>query len=166
VFEAPALPRTTSRRATPRRPAVPRLRAHTEAPERPPVRGPRRHHCALAPVTHAWRLRPVPRGHGRIAPAHGAFHHWPLAPPHVSTASRPSPSSCRPCCYQATASAHPRAYKTPLLLFLTRPSSSATRRRPPLAPPTTLLLLSPPLPTNDPKLLPSTHSSFHAHGMA
>jgi hypothetical protein len=37
----------------------------------------------------------------------------------------------------------PRAYKTPLLLFLARPSSSATRRRPPLAPPTTLLLLSP-----------------------
>jgi hypothetical protein len=113
VFEAPALPRTTSRRATPHRPAVPRLRAHAEVLERPPVRGPRRRHCALAPVSHAWRVRSVPRGHGRLAPACVAFRHWSSAPLHVSTASRPSPSSCRPCCYRATASAHPRAYKPP-----------------------------------------------------
>jgi hypothetical protein len=113
VFEAPALPRTTSRRATPRRLAVPRLCAHVEAPEWPPVRGPRRRHCALAPVTHEWRLRPVPRGHDRLALARAAFRHWSSALPHVATTSRPSPSYRRPCSYRTTASARPRAYKTP-----------------------------------------------------
>jgi hypothetical protein len=63
----------------------------------------------------------VPRGHGRLTPARAAFHHWSSAPPHAATASRPSPSSCRPCNYRATASARPRSYKTPLL-SLARPS--------------------------------------------
>jgi hypothetical protein len=166
VFEALALPRTASHRATPRRPAVPRLCAHAEAPERPPVRGPRHHHCVLVPVSHAYRLRPVPRGHGRLAPARAAFCHWSSAPLHVSTASRLSPSSCRPYCYRATTSAHPRAYITPSAPFphasekLCHPPQSAIGAADDLAAPLA------PLPTNDPKLLPSTHSSFHAHGMA
>jgi hypothetical protein len=52
-----------------------------------------------------------------------AFRHWPSAPPHVATASRPFPSSCRPCNYRATASARPRAYKPPSF-FLARPRQS------------------------------------------
>jgi hypothetical protein len=80
------------------------------------------HYCALAPVTHTWRLRPVPHGHDRLAPARAASRHWPSAPPHVATASRPSPSSRRPCSYRATTSARPRAYNTPFSFPLARPS--------------------------------------------
>jgi hypothetical protein len=82
-------------------------------------------HYALAPVTHAWRRRLVPCGHGRLAPAGAAFRHWPSAPPHIATALRPSPSSRSPCNYRATASARPRAYKTPPLLSPRAPEAIA-----------------------------------------
>jgi hypothetical protein len=148
-----ALPRTTSRRATPRRPAVPRLCAHAEAPERPPCRtraGLGRCHAATADSPQHAPPSAIGRRLRRTSPPPRAN---PLAPVgHTATEQPPRHT--------------PGPIKPPLLLFLMRPSSFVTRRCPPLAPPTTLLLLSPPLPTNDPKLLPSTHSSFHVHGMA
>jgi hypothetical protein len=73
---------------------------------------------------------------------------------------RPSPSSCRSRSYRATASAFPRAYKTLPAPF---PRSPEQLCHPP---PPILLLPSHLLLTSDPKLLPSTHSSFHVHGMA
>jgi hypothetical protein len=56
--------------------------------------------------------------------------------------------------------------KLPLHVFLARPSNTATRRSPPLASPVILLLRSRPWPTDNPKLLPSTHLSSHTHVMA
>jgi hypothetical protein len=121
------------------------------------------HYCALAPVTHTWRLRPVPRGHGRLAPARAASRHWPSAPPHVATASRPSPSSRRPCSYRATASARPGHIKPP------SPFSSrarAHRRRPPLAPPVSSPSCLSPRPTRSSKHFPSPYVSFQSRLMA
>jgi hypothetical protein len=50
----------------------------------------------LGPVTHAWMLRPVPRGHSTLAPARAAFRHWPSVGRTSPTASAPCRRHCRP----------------------------------------------------------------------
>jgi hypothetical protein len=145
--------------------AVPGPRAHAEVLELPPVRGPRRRHYALESMTHAWRFRPVPRGHNTLAPARAAFRHWP-------SLRRTSPP---PCAHAEAPVDHDGEAEPPLQVpepinppspSLARPSNRANRRRPPLTPPVNSSLRSCPGQTSDPLLFPSTHLSPQAHVMA
>jgi hypothetical protein len=112
---------------------------------------------ALAPVMHAWRLRPVPRSHDRLAPARAAFRRMsppprahPLAPVgHAATEKPPR---------------HAPGHIKPPFPFPSR--ARANRRRPPLAPPVSSPSCLSPWPTRSSKLFPSPHVSFQSRLMA
>jgi hypothetical protein len=147
-------------------PAVPRLHAHAEASENPSVRGLRHRHYTPTANDARGGLRPVPRG---LCMCWQANRHAPLAAGSTAHRHHRRAHPLAPVGHKATEQLPrhaPGPIKPSMLLFRTRLSNSATRRRLPLAPPAILLLHSRPLPTSDPRILSSTHSSFHMHGMA
>jgi hypothetical protein len=69
--------------------ASPWPRTHAEAPEDIAIQDLRRRHCASRANDTRRELRPVPCGLYALVSGQTATLHWPPAPPHVATASRP-----------------------------------------------------------------------------
>jgi hypothetical protein len=110
----------------------------------------------LGPVTRAWRLRPVPRGHSTLAPARAAFRHWPSAGRTSPIVSAPCRHHCSPRRCEQPPRRAPGAIKLP---SFTPSRARAHRCRLPLASLVISLLRSRPRQTRDPQLFPTTRSS-------
>jgi hypothetical protein len=161
--------RAPTRRRTPTRhvvPALPRSCAHAKAPENP---------RSEASVVATVDIRLMTRASG-LGRCHTASPHSPACEPPF-TIGRRSAARCHRLCAHAHAPIGHEArvqpprrivepIKPPSLLSSRVPEPHYSLRRPPLAPLVNLLLHSHPWPTDDLRLLPSTHLSSYAHVMA